>query len=671
MVNQGLVTAVTSTVRAAQTLFFEPVRAITASSQHLASIKSSNRRVTGAFNLQQGNWFKKVLLTPNPRYRMPVFTLPGLRGQIPVQQQGQSYSGNFTPGINFNVESNCYMDANEPRISEMKRGETTAILIMNCCCFLVTRIVLAPFAFVFACAIGGSCCCFCALCYICSIDNRISNACAVALWAFMECRRGRLVRWYLGGSVQPKTKLCFAQSSPRSKTPALEAASWVQLLLNYQPAWWGYASLQWKWRLSSKIPSDMSGALAETSIADLELLALMAGMHLAESTLIETKCGEALTYTQHETLGTMAFYRSGRSKIHPKYTQAEIIMGKPTHDLHWLYHCIEARRLSDRVSSKLDQKYKGGKISLDGPEKVESVPSAISIERAINQLARKRTDYDAQLQYSCGSSMWIFSTRNFVRSSKMLQSTATGWSKRPCRVQWGPLAAGANSCSCLQCCRDWFYASGYTDKDHEQKSGYYFLPALKLESRGVVTLAGSPIIEVEPQYCEDGFIGPWWTHTSVEIKRQCYSQCQEQDCHCGFIAKLETPLDIYTKPSMDAALAALAYNTAWLSKVSSKALLKTSKDLLLDLLESPLPPDTGPRLDSTVTVGHFESSAAIKDPGALDRSTLSEDTAIIGSVLSYTEILLFHVRQHIGSTNIWDSPVGSSLNDFSPVVMGA
>ena len=124
--------------------------------------------------------------------------------------------------------------------------------------------------------------------------------------------------WYISHGIRRNDRLM--QSLPKSETPALEAASWVQFLMNYQIAWWGYASIRWEWRLASMIPAeDMYGAFAETTVADLELLSLVGGMHFLDDkrVLARTNSGEQLGYSEHPTLGLVASYRSGRENIQP------------------------------------------------------------------------------------------------------------------------------------------------------------------------------------------------------------------------------------------------------------------------------------------------------------------------------------------------------------------
>ena len=54
---------------------------------------------------------------------------------------------------------------------------------------------------------------------------------------------------------------------------------------------------------------DVFGASAETTAADLQLLAMMGRMHFteAERVLARSHCGEQLALSAHLTLGRMAF----------------------------------------------------------------------------------------------------------------------------------------------------------------------------------------------------------------------------------------------------------------------------------------------------------------------------------------------------------------------------
>ena len=103
---------------------------------------------------------------------------------------------------------------------------------------------------------------------------------------------------------------------------------------------------------------------------------------------------------------------------------------------------------------------------------------ATSIARAVMQLARKRTEYDAQLQYSCGKAMWIFDTKGLVNALNGLHANHNGWLKLECKVVRGPLGTGIGSCSCIQCCREW---SKQKNSEDESLIGSCFWPALEIQ----------------------------------------------------------------------------------------------------------------------------------------------------------------------------------------------
>ena len=96
MVDASLIIAIASAAMAGAALLFAIVQATAALSQYLASSNRIARSVTGAFDLRQGFFLQGTTLTPNPRYRMPVITMPGLRMQMLSMEQGQSFPSQVT-----------------------------------------------------------------------------------------------------------------------------------------------------------------------------------------------------------------------------------------------------------------------------------------------------------------------------------------------------------------------------------------------------------------------------------------------------------------------------------------------------------------------------------------------------------------------------------------------
>lgn len=240
--------------------------------------------------------------------------------------------------------------------------------------------------------------------------------------------------------------------------------------------------------------------------------------------------------------------------------------------------------------------------------------------------------------------MWIFSTRGFVEGSKKLHSEADkGWTKLDCRALWGPFGSGINSCSSIECRREWFDSHNFSEKITNCHSCF---PAL-LEKMDDCYLGDDPDEKV-------AIIGPSTTMKEEQLRilkkldlisevtfsarAQCHGQCAAEKCTCGQIARLNYPLESESEPPIEEALAVLTYNTAWLGKASPDALLKASEELILE---------------------------------PLDDQSRSHDFEVLRNVLSYTEILLLKVREHVGSTNIWHSSSKATLTDFSPVVLGA
>ena len=151
------------------------------------------------------------------------------------------------------------------------------------------------------------------------------------------------------------------------------------------------------------IPADVFGAFAETTMADVELLGLMGGVRFPTGdghVLAQTICGEQLTYAHHPILRQTVYYRSGRENF-----RQEILLPKPGSNLPWLYHRIESRRPTGLVSpDSLQKRYEKRPAAIRHQGSQPARPlTAIDIARAINQLARKRTIYDAQLQHHCGN----------------------------------------------------------------------------------------------------------------------------------------------------------------------------------------------------------------------------------------------------------------------------
>lgn len=310
MTDASLVIAVASADMAAAALLFAIVQATAAFSQYLASMNRCSCSITGALVLRQGVWLYSLTLTPNPPYRMPVLTMPALRKRKPQLEQSQPYPAEPIPVISYEKYLNCYVDANKARISGPRKRELP-IAKAETAASLLWRIILVPFALA-ACLVFTP---FCIPCDVCYAFERAKNG-KEAIENGSECRGFALHECALMPLVFPYQ--LFKKTIKRSdflgeieeplsssETPVLEPASWVQFLMNYQAAWWGHASLRWEWWLASMIPTDVYGATAETTVADLELLAIIGGMFFVDHpyVLAQTRCGEQLTSTQHATLG--------------------------------------------------------------------------------------------------------------------------------------------------------------------------------------------------------------------------------------------------------------------------------------------------------------------------------------------------------------------------------
>ena len=658
MADASLVIAIASAAIALVALLFAIVQAITAFSQYVASVNRCSRSVTGAFDLRQGIWLNIITLSINPRYRMPVMTMPGLRQRTPVMEQRQSFPDDVVYGENFSRVLNGYKDEGKIRIlgksalgasgqdndsgkikGRIAKRETLVALIILLC--------ITPFLAAFGLAMIP----FCIPCdlrwaykysrnreyYLDDYDGECgglsSRQCALIPFSFIGMFKDVVKR-------RTDDDAEAVQLVPKSETQALEAASWVQLLMNYQIAWWGYASIRWEWRLASTIPADMLGASAETTVADLQLLAMIGGMYFTkeEHVLARSHCGEELVFSMHQILGRIVFYRSGRENI-----RSEVWQAVPSRNLDFLYHCIEVARKGNTTLGK--NRYKQRQIDLEANDPIQLEPlSKIDIASALNQLARQRTEYDAQLPFSCGNAKWIFRTRGFIEGLTDL-STSIGWTERKCLVLWGPFGQGINLCSCIQCCDEWYKSQALVGESRNPKCS---LPAL---------------LDIAFRYQESGededeerlpFVGPSFYLTegqiqrlqrkhsvpevSILLRKVCHGGCEDGRCNCGHISRLKGAPLAEEDPPLDEILAVVAHNTRWLGKASRQTLTQAAEELLLE---------------------------------PLDGKAKSPALKTLRSVLSYTETLLPSIRQHIGLTDIWNAVQTPPLMDFSPIVLGA
>ena len=594
MANQESLIGLAAAIIALSALIFAIFQAAAAFSQLMSARSRCGRRVTGAFDLRAGIWLSLVTLTPNVKYRMPVITMPGLRSKIPVMGPA-SIPLDFSPGLNF--KENAYVDRRRARIfgeppllEECIDYPRTALTILR-------NVLWAPFAVAISLVVLIPCCPVLVCCAGCG-----------------GCGGGAVAFYAVGGPLMPLlTNIKRKRGSgdierniDNSPNPDLEPASWAQFLLVHQLAWWGHASVRWEWRLASGIPSDVSGATIETTIADIELLALMFGMVPGDghNVLARSPCGEEIILTRHPIMGRLAMYRSGRENI-----KRTIWASTPESASQWLHLCIEAAQKRKSNFPKLEKTFPA---ILD--EKGLEIPIA-QVDNILRLLERRRTIFDAQLQFSCGDAMWLFTDPHFVRGLDGMWEFENGpWSPITAKVFIGPVGKGVNSCSCTNCCKAWFISN-------DSSECQWATLGIGARGEGHISVGVGGIMEIGPHVA-----------ITVDTQRLCCGDCATQ-CTCGMVARATKRQDVL---SLEKSIAIVAINSEWLSKVEDLTLRQASKSLLLNSADDPVP------------VG----------------------VMAVSSVMAYTEMLLLDVRRQIGSTNMWNTEVRELMSDFSPIAMG-
>ena len=612
---------------------FAIIQAVAAYSSLVSTVSKCDRRVTGLFNLHAGYWFSMVTLSPNVKYRMPVITMPGLRFKVPVMEPNGTPQ-DFSPGLNFN--DNAYFDGKLARIhGDSEQRPLKAPIDRWRTFLLITRnVILAPFMITIT--VVGS-----VLCGCCLIVCAGCGGGACDMWQeFLEP---------LGHNIQRIEESDIEKGTKSNDNPDLEPASWAQFLLIHQMAWWGHASVRWEWRLASSIPTDMSAATIETTVADLELLALMFGMvpSTKPNVLAISFCGEMIVTHTHDYVGLIAYYRSGRENI-----QNRIWSLTPRHSSQWLQLCIQEaqRKVNDFVEEKennINIRCQEGTLVLSD-----------QIEDVLRLLARRRTIFDAQVQYSCGRSMWLFSLPGFCRALKDIwELRAQKWRKASTLVDVGPIGQGINSCSCVSCCRAWFLSKGLKEQQwallsiethwdrgltvgHAHHDGETMKPDVLIanpnpqdswsEESGKQRREEDQQAREAAEPCES--VTGEDPNIIFNVSKVCWRSCTEH-CNCGKVARA---LARDTVVSLEHSIAIAAVNGAWLSEIDDSVLRQASA-LLLD--------------DS----GLASASLHVRN---------------VSSVIAYTESHLRKVRHQTGATNMWNTEIREYMSDFSPIAVG-
>ena len=586
MGKQEFLTGLVAAIIALSALMFAIFQAAVAFSTLMSAVSRCDRRVTGAFDLRAGFWLSILTLTPNVKYRMPVITMPGIRSKIPAMEV-EGIPKNFFPGLNF--KHNAYVDGKRARIYGAKPRSPvdyrkTAIRILR-------NILWAPFGALLS-LIGCVVCWPTLLCCGGCGSPAMFGLGAIALPLFPLFNN---IRRKKGDDVERGINV--------NPNPELEPASWAQFLLIHQMAWWGHANIRWEWRLASAIPQDLSGATIETTIADIELLALMFGMVPCNDPNIVARspCGEEIVSTEHQVLGRLIYYRSGRENI-----QRKILASSPKEASRWLHLCIQAARKQRTEFFQPQKAY----LAIQDPKDLDSLDSLR--DNVVHLFSRRRSVFDAQLQFSCGRAMWLFTDDGFLRAEAGFSELGRVFaSEITAKVSMGPIGSGVNSCSCIHCCKEWFSENNASERRWA---------LLDTKRTNDVIWIGTAAV------------GPHFD-VILQIQRLCWRNCDVEDCACDFIARAPESKSIL---SLEHSIAILAINTAWLSKVPDLMLRQAAESVLLGIAANPV----------------------------------VEAVRNVSVTMAYTERLLLDVRRQTGATNIWNTPVKELMSDFSPIAMG-
>jgi hypothetical protein len=673
-----VIVGVAALVAAAAALIFAIVQTGAALAHHVQVSSRCSPRVTGVFNLTAGFWFQLSSLSWNPQYRMPVLTIPGLR-EPHLTMESDAATADFRPGQNFDREKNGYVDCGRLRVAgstcdnpkTVRNIDVVQTAIFTVMAGIWTPIGLALSAVLLPVCFTPAFCCGCVCSGACGPDPDLARSVAGGLISPLTFPWKRVVRY--------RTNVGATRNI--SSSPGLESATWCQFLVNFQDVWWGHANIRWEWRLATMIPLDVYGATIETTTADLRLLAAMGGMCASAdpNIIARTRCGEMLTTSHHLVLGQIAYYRSGRENIRPTITRRV-----PTKTSQ-LLQCIMA------VQNHLKNR--------SAVANIPSVRDSSSSREAVAALlSRPRTAFDAQIDCSLGSLMWVFSTETYKILSNGLQASDSGWAAEEARVFLGPLGQGIGSCSCLACCRQWMaetpsaFLPSVTLHVAREK-GASFWPALalqgELETTSVTGVDGRTVKQlvkiVGPLascvVVEEGlerFKGAYSQPVAIETLRVCRAGCADlARCACGTIGRVvKAPTAAPRKaPSTEEMFAAAAVNTKWLGKCSP-CLLSQAAGSLAEWVSAP---DQGDAELLRKVTGSLVAALPDSDVGAPDvhqvpsgiQPAVKANVNLVRAVMAVTEVYLLAVRRAIGASNMWNGPVTEGFDDFGPVVLGA
>ncbi|KAK4683026.1 hypothetical protein QC764_121470 [Podospora pseudoanserina] len=719
----SLTNGIAALVAAVAALLFAIVQTFAALAQYVSVSSRCSRRVTGVFDLTAGFWFHLSSLSWNPQYRMPVLTMPGLRGESVVTMERYPLQTGFRPGKNYDRGRNGYVDYGVLRVvsgtDDSKVHKEISILPtvlrsifamawtpIGLALSSLTTIFCFPPAWVCSCACTGAGCCGSRR-HQEDDDVKHRRNQKTSRDICLDMLKPLTFAWEWAIRYKSGTTV-----SNHGSSPGLEAAAWSQFLVNYQAAWWGYANIRWEWRLATMIPSDIYGATIETTMADVRLLAALAGMSCSSSpgVVARTKCGEMLTRSQHMTLGTVVYYRSGRENIAPKITR-----GVPVRSSRWL-HCqleVQAHLKKSRLL-----------LSSSGEDKEHRIATLLS---------RPRTEYDAQLDLSLGNNLgFIFETETFRALSSGLHATDdSGWKTETIRIFLGPLGQGLAACSCLTCCTDWVLSHPAYDVKSTASDGHITTlfsypwvyeydtgppPALSLQAelktyRPVVSgfrpaheiltsthwsrKPGAKLIK------ESRIVGPVGCYTTVtnaaqgrakirgglkseleiQARRVCVDftlypgaspkrMCTADVCKCmGGPARIARPVRVTgtEKHSFEEAMAVAAINNDFLSRVDQAVLRRAAEEVAGWICQED---QQSQKLRREVTVCLGRAWEDVVGQGEVSEGSLE----LVKVVMAATEMMLRVVRRGIGMEDMWaGSEEGGQIweDDFGGVVLGS
>lgn len=645
--NSEFILAVAAAVVGVAALIFAILQTVTALSTYLDKSNRCSQSVTGPFKLSEGALFSIVTFTWNPRYRMPVITMPLLRNSAPVME-ADPVQADFVSGTNFNQLQNSYQDGNINRVTSGPPLKTrNSVNLPGTASSIAWRIMWAPFGLAWFLIFSVVCIPCEVVCFLEHLDPQeeerrrgLGGCGGSGIWSFRAISEPLTCVW------TDAIKYGDSPSLEALNTPHLECAQWCQLLVNTQEIWWGHGNMRWEWRLASAIPGDLHGAPIESAMADIQLIASMSGMFFPkqDSVVAQSRCGERIALSQHSTLGRIAHYQSNRDN-----SAARITMKCPPKSSAWMRHCINTHRL-----------YRTMRFDLSlGPDAAN--------KRIATFLGRPRTIYDAQLNFP----LMDATLKTIVpyldslggRIYKDMHDLAD-WSMEKVIVRTGPLGSGPGHCSCLLCCQEWVQSLGRREC-YTTDPGVLW-PALYIDSTEFpdVKLVGPPYNErfrlssgdAPKRLCPAG-VTPM-LEVNLEKASLCHGSCPDEACICGVVARVKSGCEDGQGQHL-AFWAAAAINTAWLSRATGEK-LRQAAELTNKFI-----------LSGQTLVSSCEGSGSGTQENAGTAENHSPEIDNLATVIAYTENILPIVRAQIGSVNIEDDTLVPDLTDFTPVVLGS